>query len=490
VRFLRAGMELQEHPYVMHLLELYIGDLLEKLQKKWRIPLRNSRYLRAIPDIWEVLGPNEIFVPISGRSEDPVALQQNAVVYRNPGLEMSDVQSVKCRDVSHKVPDYVQNVVVCSTHQSQDRSILSKLSNGDYDGDQILVCYGPDFQDVKCEDYVPRDISDIAKPTHDLGLVKDQGIEESLHQMKKKLRVFFKSAHLRDLSVAWKKVADIQGASSPRCREIAAMHAVAVDSFSTGIMVDDGKYRAAKRMHDIQKDEDSEETIAEKITAALKEALDTKNKQRANMTFTHDQQLLALYEEYVPKDGPAAGNNKRKRDGDTNLISQVQKFIKCELVSYNLNIQKIFRTSESKYIRFSLRSLAKMESNKMFMSLILGIRDKCAQFLKDNKVTKSLDIMHWRNVMAVVAYYETVTRKEKKEASLNKLKERSSFKFNNQNRYKYGSGGGGASKGESSDSTKTSNDNGDDHYHYGLSFVYQIFEKELCHVKSCTAIPE
>ncbi|KAH9209269.1 RNA dependent RNA polymerase-domain-containing protein [Leptodontidium sp. 2 PMI_412] len=146
---LGSGFDPRKLTYMRDIAKDVFKDKCNNLQDRLKIKVGRSAYLYMVPDFWGVLEPDEVYIDFSSFTDginglSNVALDGSEVlVARSPAHYPSDIQSVKAVTKVELIG--LKNVIVFSTKGSTDggRSLASKLSGGDYDGDQAWVCWEP-----------------------------------------------------------------------------------------------------------------------------------------------------------------------------------------------------------------------------------------------------------------------------------------------------------------------------------------------------------
>ncbi|KAI8335587.1 hypothetical protein BC941DRAFT_355571 [Chlamydoabsidia padenii] len=142
VRLLDAGFDLT-NAYIANRTTSAFKGMLQSLSTKYRVEVQQSCTVMCIPDPTGTLKPNEVFLQLSSRRIDEKTgihaglIVGDILVSRNPCGLKSDIQKVQAVDCS---PLRVySDVIVCPIQGF--RSLASKLSGGDYDGDLIFCCW-------------------------------------------------------------------------------------------------------------------------------------------------------------------------------------------------------------------------------------------------------------------------------------------------------------------------------------------------------------
>ncbi|KAI7312489.1 hypothetical protein KC315_g11969 [Hortaea werneckii] len=168
-----AGLEPKTCAYLRKLvLRMGLG-VFDVEAKRFKIQLKKSTTLLGICDPTGTLKPGEIHLGFSNPMEDDETGELwstlhgwNVLIARNPLLRNSDMQ--KARVVFRPELAYLHDVVVFSAQGP--RSLASKLSGGDYDGDIFWVCWEPTL--VEPFKNAPAPWS--TRPVEFFGLTKDK----------------------------------------------------------------------------------------------------------------------------------------------------------------------------------------------------------------------------------------------------------------------------------------------------------------------------
>ena len=109
------------------------------IKNRMNIIIEDGALLMGVPDPYEVLKENEVFVQLrEEESSDPRIIQRRAFMYRNPCLHPGDHQIVQCVD-SGKL-HHLYNVVVIPAFHCKT-SLAADCSGGDLDGDHFSVIW-------------------------------------------------------------------------------------------------------------------------------------------------------------------------------------------------------------------------------------------------------------------------------------------------------------------------------------------------------------
>lgn len=128
-----------------HLSRVTIKDYLTKWAEKLRISIADeSTFLYCIADPYDVLQQGEVFCAMSKPWKDPQSGQESNFVHgfdglvaRNPANHPSDIQRVKF--VFNTELQNFRDVIIFPSKGK--RSLASLLSGGDYDGDEVWICW-------------------------------------------------------------------------------------------------------------------------------------------------------------------------------------------------------------------------------------------------------------------------------------------------------------------------------------------------------------
>lgn len=138
VRLLDAGFDLT-NAYIANRTTFAFRGMLTSLSTKYRVEIQQSCTLMCIPDPTGLLKPNQVFLQLSNRRIDEKTgvhaglITGDILVSRNPCGLKSDFQKVQAVDCS--ALRVYSDVIVFPTQGA--RSMASKLSGGDYDGDLV-----------------------------------------------------------------------------------------------------------------------------------------------------------------------------------------------------------------------------------------------------------------------------------------------------------------------------------------------------------------
>jgi len=253
------------------------------------------------------------------------------------------------------------------------------------------VWWGKEIKGIEC-----RPAIDLPPVSAEYTLVKELSHAEIVESLKKKLKDFFNSTHLPTLATKWREVAMKTGAGSERCQKIAELHAISVDEFSTGIMVPEDKYN---EVMGIKVQDEEELQICSSFKEQTKKFREKIDKQFENTIFTHDKELINLYNEENKK---FLEEDKKKKA----LWKKVKSHVAKQLTEYNRSIQLRY----GEYKKDSEEQLQNFKVNVEHFKLANE------DFLKEIGMKTTMDRMFWRQQMAVIAYYQLIQKQLKKES--------------------------------------------------------------------------
>ncbi|KAI0686125.1 RdRP-domain-containing protein, partial [Earliella scabrosa] len=132
---LLAGQDLSE-PEVRARLQTFQRLQYDGLRKKMNLRIQDSCYLFGVVDEYGILGPDEVYINLPGRSG---VLVRDVVVARNPSYHPGDFR--KLRAVDHPTLRHHRNCIVFSS--TAVHSIPDTIASGDLDGDMYFVTWDP-----------------------------------------------------------------------------------------------------------------------------------------------------------------------------------------------------------------------------------------------------------------------------------------------------------------------------------------------------------
>jgi len=178
VSMLAAGFEPSNRYLVTRLRKIKQDKITSAI--KFKIPISQSAFVYVIPDPTGTLREDEAFLQFSNFKDDSIGIKIStlicpAIVSRSPCVSSIDVRKINLVDNDNLRETYF-DVLVCSIQGK--RSLLSLLSGGDYDGDQVTVIWNStltqQFHNVNVEKH-PRINTD-----HLFGPVQRGTVEECL----------------------------------------------------------------------------------------------------------------------------------------------------------------------------------------------------------------------------------------------------------------------------------------------------------------------
>ncbi|KAJ3086530.1 hypothetical protein HK102_012977 [Quaeritorhiza haematococci] len=261
---IRAGFTNKGCYFLAWLIRQIFHKLIQRMKKKINIPVDNSSWLMMAPDPCRVLEENEIFVQFSGSSmsRNPFALTGEALVSRNPAYFASDMQKVMCVYKPELARYY--DVVFFST--KGDRPFASRLSGGDYDGDEALVIWEPKIvgswttrvgEAHPCPSgdgcgMISEFFSRNTKTVRDV-VITNEGGRRTLHPDRLEDELFQMFLDAEDLVGIYAqrhlRLADRDGLNSPEVRELAHLCNHLLDARKQGLTLTEKgkKYFGSKR---------------------------------------------------------------------------------------------------------------------------------------------------------------------------------------------------------------------------------------------------
>lgn len=137
---LQAGFPVSNRLVVEKLRKVKVEKLIK--MRRLSIPLSLSCYVYAIPDPTGTLQKGEVFLQFSSFRDSTGTrhgiLAGPALIWRSPCAAPIDIQKVQMV-ANENLQRLYFDVIVCSTRGN--RAVLSLLSGGDYDGDQVCVTW-------------------------------------------------------------------------------------------------------------------------------------------------------------------------------------------------------------------------------------------------------------------------------------------------------------------------------------------------------------
>lgn len=145
---LDAGFHPQECYFLNQLAQQAFKDQCERLRDRYRIPLGRSAYTFCVPDMTQTLEEGTVHLAFSRMFVDEASGFQGTaledidiLVARHPANRPFDIQKV--RAVANPALSRLKDVIVFPTRGRMP--LAQKLSGGDYDGDEIWICWEPDI---------------------------------------------------------------------------------------------------------------------------------------------------------------------------------------------------------------------------------------------------------------------------------------------------------------------------------------------------------
>ena len=231
-----------------------------RLESKMNIGLGQSTYAYMIADPLAILEEDEIHLGFSNVFHDPksgfdqsMLHNVDVLVARLPAHLPSDVQKV--RAVFKPELMMYRDVVVFPSKGSV--SLASKLSGGDYDGDQAWVCWDPDI----VQPFRNADVPPIPK-LESYGIEKDSTTVADVLAHPNYTNMFLRHAFNFNLQANMLGICTLyhesycyheKAINSPQAVSIAILLGNLVDSAKGGFQFDDAKWRAYLKANNLHR---------------------------------------------------------------------------------------------------------------------------------------------------------------------------------------------------------------------------------------------
>ncbi|KAA1099298.1 hypothetical protein PGT21_002642 [Puccinia graminis f. sp. tritici] len=176
ISMLAAGFEPRNRYIVTKLRKIKEDKISNAI--KFRVPIAQSTYLYVMPDPTGTLKEDEAFLQFSSFEDYQTGIKLSnlvcpAIVSRSPCVASIDARKINLVD-NDILRDVYYDVLVCSIQGKT--SLLSLLSGGDYDGDQVMVIWDPvlvqQFHNVDLDKH-PRIVTDELFEPVQLGTVEE-----------------------------------------------------------------------------------------------------------------------------------------------------------------------------------------------------------------------------------------------------------------------------------------------------------------------------
>eukprot|EP00927_Polykrikos_kofoidii_P003331 TRINITY_DN11320_c0_g1_i9.p1 TRINITY_DN11320_c0_g1~~TRINITY_DN11320_c0_g1_i9.p1 ORF type:complete len:1182 (-),score=219.67 TRINITY_DN11320_c0_g1_i9:15-3560(-) len=137
---LMAGMEPSQDEYLFSLLKKYAATVVRTAREEARFPLPNSWTLKMVSDFSGKLPAGTMSAWVTNHG----FLTGEFLVTRLPCAHVGDIVRLRATDVlRHEHRQAYENVIVLSTDKSLRVSDASRMSGGDFDGDEAIVIGHP-----------------------------------------------------------------------------------------------------------------------------------------------------------------------------------------------------------------------------------------------------------------------------------------------------------------------------------------------------------
>ncbi|WAQ88593.1 hypothetical protein PtA15_10A12 [Puccinia triticina] len=176
VSMLAAGFEPKNRFIVTRLRKIKEEKI--SIATKFKVPIPQSTYIYAVPDPTGTLKEDEAFLQFSSFEDQTTGIKIStlicpAIVSRSPCVGSIDARKINLVD-NNILRDTYFDVLVCSIQGKA--SLLSLLSGGDYDGDQVTVVWDSaivqQFNNINLEKNPRVNIDDLFEPVQ-LGTIKE-----------------------------------------------------------------------------------------------------------------------------------------------------------------------------------------------------------------------------------------------------------------------------------------------------------------------------
>ncbi|POW23033.1 hypothetical protein PSHT_00506 [Puccinia striiformis] len=176
VSMLAAGFEPRNRYIVTKLRRIKEDKITSAI--KFRVPIAQSTYVYVMPDPTGTLEEDEGFLQFSCFGDDSTGVKIStltcpAIISRSPCVAPMDARKINLVD-NEILRETYYDVLVCSIKGKT--SLLSLLSGGDYDGDQVSVVWNPpivqQFHNVNLETNRRMNIDDLFEPVQ-VGTVQE-----------------------------------------------------------------------------------------------------------------------------------------------------------------------------------------------------------------------------------------------------------------------------------------------------------------------------
>ena len=246
--FIDHGFEAQTCAALKKLVLELIRDHCTRLENRMNIGLESSTNAFMIADPLNLLEADEVHIAFSGRFKDPQGFEASmlhgvdVLVARLPAHLPSDIQKV--RAVFRPELRIYRDVIIFSSRG--DRSLASKLSGGDYDGDKAWICWEPSLVEPFHNVPVPEE-----KSSEFYGIEKDTSRISDIMQRPDYINQFLK--HSFDFNLQPRMLGIITnyheslcyaegGIGSPAAISIAQLLGLLVDAPKAGIKFPHSKW--------------------------------------------------------------------------------------------------------------------------------------------------------------------------------------------------------------------------------------------------------
>lgn len=243
---LSHGFNVKECMYLQGLLHSLRSKLLLGIRTKSRIIVRNGVCLLGVMDETNSLKPGEVFMRLSdNRNKDFTPLYhtnnnsslvfgQNVLVGRNPSLYPGDLRVLKLVDIP-SLQEYVDVLVFPSYGP---RPHCDEMSGGDLDGDLYFIIWDQALIPTNGYDTLTYAKQDFSSDSLKTNSNPSEPITITIKHVQDFFVDYIKNDNLGRIANLWLVHADMSGADSDNCRQLAELHSTAVDFVKSGVPAD------------------------------------------------------------------------------------------------------------------------------------------------------------------------------------------------------------------------------------------------------------
>ena len=251
---LNHGFSLQAEPLIRSVVSSAQQWVARQLKAKARIPVDKGAYVMGVPDETMELKYGEVFIQVRGQ-----VIEGKVVVAKNPCLHPGDIRVLEAVNKSDILRECMNDVVVFPVRGRRPHP--NEASGSDLDGDEYFVSWDerllPPRENLTPLDYLkdPDEMVDQVTESHLANFLVDYLVNADLGTIANAHLAL--SDHLEE------------GPEDDRCKQLAALHAKAVDFQKTGVSAKLPDHLKPKKYPDFMEKPKDQTRCSERVLGVL-----------------------------------------------------------------------------------------------------------------------------------------------------------------------------------------------------------------------------